>query len=329
MERYGVKIAGTGSYVPSKVLTNADLEKMVETSDEWIRTRTGIEERHIAAADEPCSALAEKASLRALEAAGMQPEGIDIIIVATFTGDNVFPNAGCFLQKRIGAVNAACFSMEAACSGFVYAMTVASGLLRSGGFRSALVVGSEKISCMVDWTDRNTCVLFGDGAGAVVLKRVPAKQDSMRASKLGADGRYTDLLQSPAGGSAMPITPEIMEKKLHFLKMEGREVFKLAVNAMVGASQDVLRQEGIGIDQVRWVIPHQANLRIISSVGKYLGIPDEKVYINVQRYGNTSAASIPLALDELVRSGQVKEGDYLVLTAFGGGLTWGSLLLRW
>ncbi len=329
MERYGVKIAGTGSYVPSKVLTNADLEKMVETSDEWIRTRTGIEERHIAAADEPCSALAEKASLRALEAAGMQPEEIDIIIVATFTGDNVFPNAGCFLQKRIGAVNAACFSMEAACSGFVYAMTVASGLLRSGGFRSALVVGSEKISCMVDWTDRNTCVLFGDGAGAVVLKRVPAKQDSMRASKLGADGRYTDLLQSPAGGSAMPITPEVMEKKLHFLKMEGREVFKLAVNAMVGASQDVLRQEGIGIDQVRWVIPHQANLRIISSVGKYLGIPDEKVYINVQRYGNTSAASIPLALDELVRSGQVKEGDYLVLTAFGGGLTWGSLLLRW
>jgi 3-oxoacyl-[acyl-carrier-protein] synthase-3 len=208
-------------------------------------------------------------------------------------------------------------------------MTVAAGMLRSGGFRNALVVGAEKISFMVDWSDRNTCVLFGDGAGAVVLKRVAAEQDSLRAFKLGADGNYSDLLQCPAGGSAMPITAEAMENRMHFLKMEGREVFKLAVNAMVEASQDVIRQAGISVDQVRWVIPHQANLRIISSVGKYLGIPDEKVYINVQRYGNTSAASIPLALDELARSGQVKEGDHLVLTAFGGGLTWGSLLLRW
>ena len=329
MNQYGIKIAGTGSYVPSKVLTNADLEKIVETTDEWIRTRTGIEERHIAADDEPCSALAEKAALRALEASGMKAEEIELIIVATFTGDKVFPNAGCFLQKRIGATNAVCFSMEAACSGFVYGMTVAAGLLRSGGFRNALVVGAEKISFMVDWTDRNTCVLFGDGAGAVVLKRVAAKHDSLRAFKLGADGNYCDLLQCPAGGSALPITPEVLDQRLQYLKMEGREVFKLAVNAMVEASQDVLKQEGIGVEQVSWVIPHQANLRIISSVGKYLGIPDEKVYINVQRYGNTSAASIPLALDELVRSGRVKDGDYLILTAFGGGLTWGSLLLRW
>ena len=329
MNQYGIKIVGTGSYVPAKVLSNADLEKMVETTDEWIRTRTGIEERHIAADDEPCSALAEQAALRALEAAGMQAAEIDLIIVATFTGDKAFPNAGCFLQKRIGAVNAACFAMEAACSGFVYAMTVAAGLLRSGGFRNALLVGAEKISSKVDWADRNTCVLFGDGAGAVVLKRVAAAQDSLRAFKLGADGNYCDLLQCPAGGSAMPLTHELLDQGLQYIKMEGREVFKLAVNAMVGASQDVLTQAGVSIDQVSWVIPHQANLRIISSVGKYLGIPDEKVYINVQRYGNTSAASIPLALDELVRSGQVKDGDYLILTAFGGGLTWGSLLLRW
>ncbi len=328
-QRYGIKIVGTGSYVPSRVLTNAELEKMVDTTDEWIRTRTGIEERHIAADNEPCSALAEQACLRALEAAGMTPEEVDLIIVATFTADAPLPNTACFVQKRIGATNAVCFSMEAACSGFVYAMTVAAGLLRSGGFRNALVVGSEKISSMVDWTDRNTCVLFGDGAGAVVLKRVDAAHDSLRAFKLGADGRYTDLLQCPAGGSAMPVTPEVLAGHLNTIKMEGREVFKLAVNAMVGASQDVLKQGGVSIDQVRWVIPHQANMRIISSVGKYLGVPDEKVYVNLQRYGNTSAASIPLALDELARSGQIKDGDHLVLTAFGGGLTWGAILLKW
>ena len=329
MEHYGVTIAGTGSYVPSKILTNHDLAKMVDTSDEWIRTRTGIQERHIAAPDEPCSALGAQAAMRALTAAAVTPDEVDLIVVATFTGDHTFPNTACFVQKRIGAFNAACFSLEAACSGFLYALEVATNMIRSGGYRNVLVIGAEKISSATDWTDRNTCVLFGDGAGAVVLRQAPARKDSVVAAKIGADGRYTELLWTPAGGSAMPVTPEVLEKRLNYIKMEGREVFKLAVNAMVEASQTALRKAGVTIDQVRWFIPHQANQRIIASVGKYLGIAEEKVYVNVHRLGNTSAASIPIALDELVRSGQVERGDYLLLTAFGGGLTWGSVLVRW
>lgn len=329
MERYGVAVAATGSYVPARVLTNHDLEKMVDTSDEWIRSRTGIRERHVAAADEPCSALAAEAARRALATAGMQATDIDLLLVATFTGDHPFPNAACFVQKQIGATHAACFSLEAACSGFVYGFEVAANLLRSGGYRAALLIGAEKITAFTDWQDRNTCVLFGDGAGAVVLKRVPAREDCLVASRLGADGRYTDLLHIPAGGSARPVTAEEVAARQIFIKMEGREVFKLAVNAMVGACEDVLHKAGIAIEQVRWLVPHQANLRIISSVGKYLGMPDEKVYVNLDRFGNTSAASIPLALDELVRGGQVQRGDYLLFTAFGGGLTWGALLVRW
>jgi len=329
MRRYGITVAGTGAYVPARILTNHDLEKMVETSDEWIRTRTGIRERHIAAPDEPCSALGAEAARRALAAARLKPEDLDLIVVATFTGDQPFPNTACFIQKRLGAHNAACFSLEAACSGFLYGLELTANLLRSGGYRHALLVGSEKISSLVDWEDRNTCVLFGDGAGAVVLKQVPAEQDALIAVKLGADGQYSDLLQAPAGGSAMPVTHEVLDKRLNFIKMEGREVFKLAVNAMVDASQEVLKKAGVTIDEVRWLIPHQANLRIISSVGKYLGVPEDKVYVNVQNYGNTSAASIPLALDELVRAGKVDRGDLVLLTAFGAGLTWGSILLRW
>ncbi len=329
MERYGVTIAGTGSYVPARVLTNQELERMVDTSDEWIRTRTGIQERHIAAPDEPCSAIGAEAAKRAMEAAGVTAEEIDLIVVATFTPDMPFPNTGCIIQRRIGATRAACFSLEAACSGFVYGFQVAANLVRSGGYATVLLIGSEKISYMVDWKDRNTCVLFGDGAGAVVLKRVPAEKDALIACKLGADGEYADLLHTPAGGSAMPMTPEALEQRLNLIHMEGREVFKLAVNAMVDTSKEVLAEAGVTIDQVRWLVPHQANMRIISSVGKYLGIPEEKVFVNLSKYGNTSAATIPLALDELVRAGQVSHGDLVLFTAFGAGLTWGSMLVRW
>jgi 3-oxoacyl-[acyl-carrier-protein] synthase-3 len=329
MSSYGVTIAGIGSYVPERVLTNAELETMVETTDEWIRTRTGIEERHIARPDEPCSAIACEAAKRALAAANLKPEEIDLILVATFTGDKTLPNTGCYLQHRLGAVNAASFSMEAACSGFIYGLEVGANMVRSGGYRRVLVVGAEKISSVVDWTDRNTCVLFGDGAGAVVLQRAPLGQDCLLAVKLGADGRYTELLQTPAGGSLQPLTAELVAQRANCIKMEGREIFKLAVNAMCDASRTALEQAGVTADQIRWVIPHQANLRIISSVGKYLGVPEEKVYVNINRFGNTSAASIPLALDELVRSGQVQSGDLLLLTAFGGGLTWGAAVVRW
>jgi len=329
MKRHGVTIAGSGSYVPERILTNADLEKMVDTTDEWIRTRTGIEQRHIAAADEPCSAIAAEAAKRALATAGLSAEELDLIIVATFTGDNIFPNTGCYLQKRLGAVNAACFSIEVACSGFLYGLEVGANMVRSGGYRKVLVVGSEKISSVVDWTDRNTCVLFGDGAGAVILQQAPAGHDFLLAAKLGADGRYTDLLHTAAGGSLRPLTPDLVAQHENCIKMEGREIFKLAVNAMCDASRAALEQAGVAADQVRWVIPHQANQRIISSVGKYLGVPEDKVYVNINRYGNTSAASIPLALDELVRSGQVERGDLLLLTAFGGGLTWGAMLIKY
>lgn len=329
MQQYGVTIAGTGSYVPEKVLTNADLERMVETTDEWIRTRTGIEERHIAAPDEPCSAIAAEAARRAMDAAGVQPDEIEFIIVATFTGDNIFPNTGCYLQKRLGAFNAAAISVEAACTGFLYGLELAGSLIRAGQYKTILLVGSEKISSIVDWTDRNTCVLFGDGAGAVVLKRTAAAADCLKAVKLGADGRYTELLHTAAGGSLKPLSPEDVASHQNCIKMEGREIFKLAVNAMVEASRNVMEKAGVTHDDIRWVIPHQANLRIISSVGKYLDVPDDKVYVNVNRYGNTSAASIPLALDEVVRSGSVQRGDVLLLTAFGAGLTWGAAVVKW
>ncbi len=329
MERYGITIAGTGSYAPERVLTNHDLEQMVETSDEWIQTRTGIRERHIAGPDQATSDLAAEAARRALENAGVAADDLDLIIVATLSPDNPFPNTACHVQRKLAAPNAACFSLEAACSGFLYALEVGSSMLRGGGYRNALIVGAEKMSTYVDWEDRNTCVLFGDGAGAVVLKRVEADLDSLLACHLGADGRFTDLLHVPAGGSAMPLTAERLDDRLQYIKMNGREIFKLAVNAMVEACGTVLDKAGIGIDQIRWLVPHQANTRIIQAVGKRLNIAEERVFMNLSRYGNTSAATIPLCLDEIARNGQVQSGDYVLLTAFGGGLTWGSLLLRW
>ncbi len=329
MKLFGVRFAGTGSYVPEKILTNHELEAMVDTSDDWIRSRTGIRERRIAAADQPTSELAALAGQKALDAAGMQAAELDLIVVATITPDHPFPNTACFVQKKLGAVNAACFSLEAACSGFLYAVEVASSLIMTGTHQNALIIGAEKLSSIVDWTDRNTCVLFGDGAGAAVLTRTDFADNATLASKIGADGNYTELLYTPAGGSAMPASAETLANRLGFIKMNGREVFKLAVNAMVTSANDVLTQAGVHADEVRWLVPHQANDRIIQAVGKRLGIEEQRVFVNLDKYGNTSGATIPLALDEIVRGNQVQPGDYILMVAFGGGLTWGASLIRW
>ena len=329
MARHGIRFAGFGSYVPDRVLTNADLEKMVDTSDEWIVTRTGIRERHIAADDQPTSELALNAALEALEDARVRPEELDIIFVATFTGDFRMPNTACILQNKLGAPRAACYSVEAACTGFLYSLEAAAAMMRSSGhYRKALIVGAEKISTVVDFEDRSTCVLFGDGAGAVVLEQIDAGEDAMLASAIGADGRYADLLQVPAGGSAMPITHEVLDQGLHFLRMSGRETFRAAVNAMTDTAQQVLDEAGVAVEDIRWLVAHQANTRIIQAVGKKLGIDPANVFINLDRYGNTSAASIPLALNDLKREGKLTVGDLVLMVAFGGGLTFGSVLFR-
>lgn len=328
----GIKIIGTGSYVPEKVLTNCDLEKMVDTTDEWIRTRTGIVERRIAARDEASSDMACKAGLRALEAAGVTPEELDLIIVASITPDKIFPSTSSILQSKIKAVNAACFDLQAACTGFLYSIEVANDMLTGNPkYRKALIIGVEKLSGITDWTDRNTCVLFGDGSGAAVLAKRTDESDigGILASKLGSDGNYGGILEVPAGGSYMPASLDTVSNRQHYIRMEGQEVFKLAVKAMTRACKEVMEQANVKSGDIRWLVPHQANLRIISSVGSMLGIPEEKVYINVHKYGNTSAASVAIALDEMVRSNKVKRGDYILLTAFGAGLTWGANLLRW
>lgn len=327
----GITIRGTGKFVPEKILTNADLEKMVDTSDEWITTRTGIKQRHLAADDVASSDLAYEAAVRALDMAGVKPEELDFIIVASVTPDKGFPNTAALVQRKLKASKCVCFDLEAACSGLLYSLEVAHSLLAANGkYRKALVIGAEKLSSIVDWTDRSTCVLFGDGAAALVLESsddIP--EDFYIAGKLAADGNYGDILQLPAGGSAMPASHETVDNHLHFIKMGGQETFKLAVNAMVSASREVLETAGIAPDQVSWVIPHQANHRIISAVAHRLEIPDDRVYSNIDRYGNTSSASIGICLDELNRAGKLKKGDVILLTAFGGGLTWAAELIRW
>ncbi len=329
----GIKIIGTGSYAPERILTNHDLEKIVDTSDEWIRTRTGIEERHIAADDESASDMASHACLRALESSGTSPDEIGMIIVATVCPDYPFPSTACVLQRKLKVPpGAICFDMQAACSGFLYALDVVNSMVKTHpSLKKALVVGVEKITMLTDWEDRNTCVLFGDGAGAVVLEARKDSSDSggIVASKLAADGNFTDILIVKAGGSVMPITKEVIDQRLHYIRMEGQEVFKQAVNAMVGASREVMEEAGISSSELRWLIPHQANRRIIEAVGKRLNLTEKNVFINVSRYGNTSAASIAIALDEIARGGKVERGEYLLLTAFGAGLTWGATLLRW
>jgi 3-oxoacyl-[acyl-carrier-protein] synthase-3 len=330
MSHRSTVILGTGSYAPDRVLTNAELSQTVDTSDEWIRSRSGIRERRIAGPGEAMSDMAVAASRRALENAGLQATDIDLIVVATMTADLPMPAAACIIQHKLGvSSNAACFDMNAACSGFVYALDTACAMVSSGRYNKALVIGAEKLSPIVDWQDRTTCVLFGDGAGAVVIGASSEPNVGLLGTKLGAFGDSVELLYISHGGSSSPDTPESIAARGHCMKMKGKEVFKLAVRVMDEAARDILEQHQLRADQISLVIPHQANLRIIEAISQYLELPMERFFVNVDRYGNTSAASIPIALDEARRSGRIKPGDINLLVAFGAGLTYGSALIRW
>ena len=326
-------IIGTGSYMPARIMTNDDLSKIVDTNDEWITSRTGIKERRIAADDEATSDMAAEAARRAMADAGVKPEDIQLIIVATVTPDMFFPSTACFVQKKIGAANAVCFDVSAACSGFLYALQVARHFINTGNRTTALVIGAEKLSSLVNWQDRNTCVLFGDGAGAVVIRRADEDdknaQGRVLSTVMGSDGNLTDLLKVPGGASACPITPENIASRPNTIHMEGRETFKHAVTRMLEASQQALEIAGLKASDVALVIPHQANARIISAIAERLNLPIEKVFMNLDKYGNTSAATIPVALDEARRAGRIHKGDVVLLVAFGGGFTWASSVVRW
>ena len=320
-------IRGIGSYVPSRKVDNHELSKKVDTSDEWITSRTGIKERRFAEEDENTSDLALHASQRAIEMAGVSLHEIDLVLVATITPDMAFPSTACLLQHKLGLSKVACFDLEAACSGFLYALDVADGMLSSGRYHCALVVGAEKLSSIMDWEDRTTCVLFGDGAGATSLTR-KGEGSSLLGFQCGADGSNPSLLHQPAGGSALPASINTIEDRGHFLKMNGREIFKSAVRVMERASRELLSRHGFDKNEVDHVIPHQANARIVESLSQRLEIPLEKFYCNLQKYGNTSAASIPLALDEAYKASKFKKGDLGLLVAFGAGLTWSAALVR-
>jgi len=323
------RITGTGSALPEKVLTNFDLEKMVETSDEWIVARTGISQRRIASEGEYTSTFATLAAQRALEAAGVSAEEIDLIILGTLTPDFPFPATACLVQQNLGAKNAFCFDLSAACSGFVYALATAEKYLLSGTHKKALVIGAEVLSRIIDWKDRNTCLLFGDGAGAVVLEAVEGGTNGVLSTHMYSDGNFWEILYQTGAGSRYPATQANLDAGLVYLTMQGNEVFKYAVRAMAEVSMEALEKNGVTGEDLTLFIAHQANQRIIDAVGKRLNLTGERVFVNLDRYGNTSAASIPIALDEAVRGGRVKEGDLVLLSAFGGGLTWGSALLRW
>ncbi|MBI3087506.1 MAG: ketoacyl-ACP synthase III [Candidatus Omnitrophica bacterium] len=322
-----IGIVGLGMHVPSKVLTNFDLEKMVETSDEWIRTRTGIRERRIAEPGTTTSDLACEAARHALKNAGLSANDIDLLIVATTSPDMLFPSTACLIQSRLGAKDAVCFDVSAACSGSVFAMVTAQQYLEAGRYKRALVIGAEILSSFIDWTDRSTCVLFGDGAGACVMTKV--SRGGILATDMGSDGSAAELLYMPGGGSKYPPSHASVDQRLHFLRMNGTEIFKLAVRRMAESAQTVVTRARLKPEDVDWFIPHQANIRIIQAVAKRADIPMEKVFINVERYGNTSAASNLIALYEATQNGPVKRGDRVVLVAFGAGLTWGSVLLQW
>jgi len=321
-------ITGVGSYVPVKILTNAHLEKMVDTSDEWITTRTGIKSRRQAARDEFTSDMAAHAAQRAMKKAGVTADQIDLIIVATITPDMPFPATACIVQQKIGARRAAAFDLEAACSGFIYGLEVGQQFIMSRTYDTVLVIGAEKLSSIVDWKDRNTCVLFGDGAGAAVLQSRPNSHGLLTAV-MGADGSKGGLLHMPGGGSRCPASADSVAAKLHYLRMDGRETFKNAVQAMYHAAQEALRRCELDIAKIKCVIPHQANRRIIDAVGKRLGATPEQLFINLDRYGNTSAASVAIALDEAVSSGKIQRGDLILMMVFGAGLTWGAAVIEW
>lgn len=322
-----VGIIGVGTYLPKKILTNFDLEKMVNTSDDWIITRTGIQERRLASKNEATSDLAVRAAKRALRNAKLKPENVDLIIVATITPDMQFPSTACFVQAALAAKNAVCFDVSAACAGFVYALVTAQQFIARGVYKNALVIGAEILSSITDWKDRNTCVLFGDGAGAVVLTGVSG--GGIIASYLGSDGNMSSLLMLPAGGSRHPTTRETVDKRMHYIKMHGNELFKLAVKIMADSTTRVLNEAGLSHKDIDCLIPHQANLRIISSVAKKIGIPTEKIYLNIDRYGNMSSASTAIALCEAVEEKRITKGDIVVLVAFGAGLVWGSCVIKW
>jgi len=327
-----MKIAGTGSYVPERVLTNADLEKMVDTTDEWITSRTGIKERRIAAPGEATSHMATRAAQRAIEAAGITAADIDLIIVATISPDTFFPSTACHVQRNLGAARAVAFDISAACAGFLYAMQIARHFINSGNRRIALIIGADKLSGITNWTDRNTCVLFGDGAGAAILTaKSPDDPDpsGLLSSIMASDGRLTDILSVPGGGSAIPITPENADQRLNTIQMQGKEVFKAAVKNTCEACVAVIARAGLKAEDIALLIPHQANVRIVDAIRERLGLPPERAFLNLHKYGNTSGAAIAIALDEAVRTGAVKKGDNVLLVAFGAGFAWAASVIRW
>ncbi len=322
-------IAGTGSYLPEKVVTNDDMARLVETSDEWIRTRTGIRERHFAAEGETTSDMATAAANKAIAAAGIAREEIDLIVVATMTPDMPFPSTACLVQAKVGLGNVTAFDVQAACSGYVYALNIASSMLQSGAYKNALVIGAEKTSPILDFQDRTTCVLFGDGASAAVLSTSAQPGVGILGSIGGADGSNPELLYQPGGGTAIPASVDSIDARQHFLKMNGKEIFKLAVRVMEQASLQILDQHGLTTKDVALFIPHQANMRIIESLAKRMKVPLERFHNNLDRCGNTSAASVGIALDEAFRQGRIQSGDLVLLVAFGAGLTWGASLVKW
>lgn len=328
MENLKARILGTGRSLPEKVLTNSDLEKMVDTSDEWITTRTGIKERRIAEKDEALSDFAIVAGKNALEMAGVKAEDLDLVLLATVTYDQPIPATACTVQHKLGAVNAAAFDFQAGCTGFVYGLSIADQYIKTGAAKKILLIGGETLSKIIDYQDRTTCILFGDGCGAIVLSAEKGEKGIL-SSSIHSDGSMADFIEMPAGGSRIPATIESVEKRLHYVKMKGNETFKVAVRRIESACREALSKAQIPPAEVKWFIPHQANLRIINAVAERLGWPPETFVINIDRVGNTSAGSIPIALDEAVRENKVKDDDIIVFSAFGAGLTWGASVIRW
>ena len=321
-------ITGIGSYLPSKILTNHDLEKMVDTSDDWIVQRTGIKERRIVENGMVTSDLAAQASLKAMEDAGISPQDIDMIITSTITPDHFFPSTSCYIQQKIGAIRASAFDILAACAGFIYALSIAQSVVDSGAAKTILVVGAECLSKITDYTDRTTCVLFGDGAGAAIVQKSNTKHEIISTS-LAADGSQADILIMPGGGTRNPASLESIQQRLHYIQFKGKEVFKLAITNITNLILETVEKNGLKLSDIDLIIPHQSNLRIIEATMEKLGLPMEKAFVNIDKYGNTSSASVPIAIDEARREGRLRKGDLVMLVAFGGGLTWGSSLIRW
>jgi 3-oxoacyl-[acyl-carrier-protein] synthase-3 len=328
MKNIYVGISGVGSYVPEKKVTNHDLSKIVDTSDEWIVGRTGIEERRIASDNMATSDLGTLAAKKALEDARVKPEDIDLIIVATVTADHAFPSTACIIQKNLGAMKAAAFDINVGCSGFVYGLSIGENFIKSGTYEKVLIIGAETLSRVVDWEDRNTCVLFGDGAGACVLEKCE-EGSGILSSELGSDGTNGQVLSQPAGGSRLPASIETLEDRLHYIKMDGKEVFKFAVRVMEKASMNALEKADLNLDDLDFLVPHQANMRIIDAAAKKLKLEKNRICVNLNKYGNMSSASIPIALDEAVKDNRIKNGDNILLVAFGAGLTWASMTIKW